>query len=165
MPDYYPMTLRIGGRITRAQLKRIEELAKSYAAYSRGGGEFDGYDDAKGFEGEEPYLRLYLPNAPWGMAEELEAYLKQQKIPFDRYTGPNYGDDGVMVFYRPELGDEPIERPAVEGEVIVAASDVREVIEKTTGRDDLVEQLKKLIGDDVPPLPPVEIVDEVRTPC
>src|SRR5690606_32665648 len=158
--DCYPMVLRIGGSITKEQTKKIREMAESYCGdCGRFGGEFDGWDEEIGFHGEEPYLRLYLPDAPWGMAEELEEYLKKKKIPFDRYTGPNDGDDGVMVFFRPELSDELIKFQAAEDEVVVSASEVQRAIEQTTGRDDLVARLHELIGGGIPPLPPAQIVD------
>ena len=49
-------------------------------------------------------LKLMEDDAPWGEFQELEAFLQEHQIPFDRLHEGKYDIDPALRQYRPDLG-------------------------------------------------------------
>ena len=149
MAEYMTATLTVGGRITRAQLKKIRKLAEIEGA------------DMEISEISEQEITIIDDEAPWGKFEQLEQYLIEQRIPFNRHSEAKYEYDAEIVFYRPDYCPRPLEFLATqEGQVAVNALEILEAIERTTTREELVAELRALAAADVPELPRLEVVDE-----
>ncbi|MDI6824662.1 MAG: hypothetical protein QME87_09955 [Bacillota bacterium] len=144
MAERIPATLRVGGSITREQYEEIKRLIEQ--------------------EGD-PFLSMVEPDslvceaddAPWGRFEELEEYLVQHGIPFDRHTEAKYEYDAVLRVFRPGALDEEV--PAnQDGNIVVLAEDIRQAIAATKTRKALVHRLEEIIRASVP-LPPLVVRD------
>jgi len=94
LADYTPARLRIGGEVTHEQYRTIQELTDEGAQVDLGQFYEIGHDRTRG-----------------GAFAELEAYLTEQHMAFDRYSAPALGYDGWLVQYRPGM-HEPVESPA-----------------------------------------------------
>ncbi len=96
--------------------------------------------------------------AAWGEFE-LEDFLMEHNITFDRRSDAKYEHDGLLVQFRPGM-KEPAERLATQdGEATLRLDDLRPIqklLRKGKHHEALAE-LDKLL-DAIPPLPPLSIV-------
>jgi hypothetical protein len=105
---------------------------------------------------------LYLAEEeqPWGMFETLEKFCMEKRIPFDRKSDGEYEFDPQLVQFRPGLpmvclftdhsGDPTVNRKAV----VEALEQLR------AGSPAAAEHtLAELLGPELPPLPPLVIVE------
>ncbi len=102
------------------------------------------------------YLKFSDDEASWGQFGELEHFLVQHKIPYDRQSEAKYEYDAELIVYRPESGlvRYPTDQ---DGNVLVPAETARKAI-ASIRKGRLWEALAVLegaIGN--PPLPPFVI--------
>jgi len=103
--------------------------------------------------------------ARWGQFEELETYLVEQAIPFDRLSDGRYEYSPELRQFRPAItdADGKILQPETDRTFLcdhdnrptAALADVDKAIAETTTREELVLRLMELCGLDIPGLPPL----------
>ncbi|MEW6048300.1 MAG: hypothetical protein AB1609_17795 [Bacillota bacterium] len=144
MAERIPATLWVGGSITREQYEEIKRLIEQEG-------------DPFCSEVSPDSLVCRTGGALWGEFEDLEQYLVQHGIPFNRHTEAKYEYDATLRVFRPGVLDEEV--PAnQDGNIVVLAEDIRQAIAATTAREDLVHRLEELTRACVP-LPPLVVKD------
>jgi hypothetical protein len=139
--DYTPAHLRIGGEITDPQYQAIQRLTS---------------DAAEVVAGE--FCEIWDHQARGGAFPELEAYLIEESIAFDRFSEPALGYDGRLAQFRPGMA-EPAEftASADDHERLVAVREIEAILSSHLrqggSRDSLVARLRVLCGPAVAPLP------------
>lgn len=147
MPDVYAgATLEVGGTITPEQYERIKALIFGCGVPDDG-------------EVSEARIRIYKADEAWGRFTALEDYLRREKIPYDAHSEGKYDVDACVWRYRPELRDEPFEFLAdQQGSIVVLASVLRSAMQESRTLEELRSRIAQLIGDDLPPLPPLQVI-------
>ena len=115
---------------------------------------------------EEGHLTFRDDDRAWGEFLELEQFLVQEKIAFNRYHSPRYEVSGELVQFRPGM-DAPVSALANDSAVIlVEAQDVqriRDMLKASDWPEDTVKIMKELddlcFEADITPLPAFELVD------
>ena len=111
-------------------------------------------------------LRFCATFALWGELRDLEAFLTENGIAFDRHHGP-YGEySGETRRYRPGM-KKPVSCLADDGGNFLieagAVADLRRCLKGIRGRRGTQKALRKLnrllAGADIPDLPPLKVVD------
>lgn len=111
MSDYLAAQITVGGCISRALAPRLcklicaENLLLDWEEPIAPETAEDLLAGRRAIDGEW-MLRLTSNDAPYGAFPELEAFLVNYEIPFDRQSDPGHGYDAALVIYRP--GGEPI---------------------------------------------------------
>ena len=112
MADYFPGEIRIGGNVS-ADL--LEELLGELSSTGAKVGGYDGTefncqsaDELRQALDENGHLFLVNDQARFGMFEEVEGFLCEHDIPFDRHSGARYEFDAENVRFRPGM-DRPVE--------------------------------------------------------
>ena len=171
MGEYFPGKISIGGTIPR---KVAEELCGRIRDENVGleYGEHDFQpetpkDLAEGAPAGAP-LDLYHEEASYGMFDDLEAFLVENGIAFDRCHDPHAEYDEEMVMFRPEMKEPRRLCADTSGKVMVRAEDTQKLI-KALGRASerkfdafltaatVSRKLTKLIGADIPALGPFKV--------
>ena len=73
-------------------------------------------------------VELIDTEARWGEFEELENYLRENEIPYTRYTEGGYDSDHCYVHYRPGYELKYVSC-TYDGEEFILARDIRQVVE------------------------------------
>ena len=120
---------------------------------------------------EDGHLFLVNDQARYGMFEELEDFLCQHGIPFDRHSDARFEFDAENVMFRPGM-KRPVEMPSNnDGDALLDVERLRPVARQlarlATGRltkDKLLAAVKKaskklteLLPPEVEPLPPLQV--------
>lgn len=109
MSDYLAAQITIGGCISRAIAPRLCKAIQAAGVLIDWEEPFapetveDLLAGRRAIDGEW-VLQLTDLDAPYGAFLELEAFLVQHEIPFDRQSDPGHGYDGALVIYRPGAG-------------------------------------------------------------
>ena len=115
---------------------------------------------------DEGVLRFYATYALWGELRDLEDFLTEHCIAFDRHHGP-YGEySGETRRYRPGM-KKPVSCLADDGGNFLieagAVADLRRCLKGIRGKRGTQRALGKLnrllAGADIPDLPPFKVVD------
>ena len=160
MSDYMWARIKIGGTISCSVLTSLVEFGVPTLP-----------PEEVASPGAVPHLEMEDDEARWGMFEELEAYLTEQAIPFDRVSDGKYEHSPELRRFRPRVSAErgcasqaEIDRTFLCGHdnrPMVALADVAEALADTQTREELAARPVELCGLDVPTLPPsvVEAAD------
>ena len=158
MSDYMWARIKIGGTISRSVLTSLVEFGVPTLP-------------PEGVRSPRMVPRLEMENdeARWGMFEELEAYLAEQAIPFDRVSDGRYEHSPELRRFRPRVSAErgcvsqaEIDRTFLcdhDNRPMVALADVAEALADTQTREELAARLVELCGSDIPSLPPLVVVE------
>ena len=160
--------IEIGGTVSRPQLTR---LVQEFGVLPLSVVEADALSiDLEMVPPEAVrFLELEDSEARGGQFEELEAYLVEQAIPFDRASDGTYEYGPDIRRFRPGLtNDGGSSQPQIasvvpcdhENRPVVLASDVVKALSETRTRGELAARLKELCGLDVPDLPALNVVEE-----
>ena len=121
---------------------------------------------------ENGHLFLVNNQARFGMFEELEGFLCEHGIPFDRHSDARYEFDAENVRFRPGM-DRPVEVPSndtgddlMDADVIrPVAKELARLAEARLTKDKLLaavqeasRKLNKVLPPEVEPLPPLQVV-------
>ncbi len=128
---------------------------------------------------DEDHLELFDHHAPFGEFPELEEFLRENDIPYDRRSEGKYEYDPELVMFRP--GRDPVYvyttqdgNPVMDVAPVECVRDnLRETLQSIQDQafsSDLDKLLRDVVGlaifdlcgvlpPDVPPLPPFEIVE------
>ena len=119
-------------------------------------------------------LWLTDDQARWGQFEELDCFLRDNKIPYDRHSTGKYDYDADTASFRPDIGlyTWPTN---MEGQPVVAGSTLQKIEKKMAalvkslqcGRvppekiaprvENLLKRLRKTLPPELPPLPAFEV--------
>ena len=130
MADHIYATITIGGDVPYEKIKGLAEAIATEGIFEIGTGRrMTNSDDV------EKYLlacaqvnknpTFYDDQAPWGQFEDLEEWLKENDIDFDRDTEPSYEYDGETQAYRHETEEVYVylhnasDHPVVKENVLV----------------------------------------------
>ena len=89
--------------------------------------------------------------ARYGEFPELEKFLVEHKIPFDRYSTSHYEYEPKVASYRPERGEVVVSTANLNGNKIVEAKEVWKFVNKND-----MEGLRKFLDDTAPMPKPLE---------
>ena len=169
MSDRIATEIRIGGQVKRDLVPALLE------AIEREGLEEEWGMDLPHLENEQDLLKhcnkdgvlwFCASSAVWGELPDLEAFLVENGITFDRHHGPYADYSGETRRYRPGM-KEPIAYLADDGGNFLieatAVKDVRHCLKSTRGKRGVRGALRKLdrllAGTDIPDLAPFLIAD------
>ena len=118
------------------------------------------------YRNEEGLLWFCHIEQRWGTFEDLEAFLVEQKIAFDRRHEPVYEYSGELVQYRPDF-DSPLVTEANSGGnavvQVIELKEIRDTLTKCQTMDDVAATIERLSAlcssEDVPPLEPFRVTD------
>lgn len=148
MAETFPTGIRIGGTVTKSQLEIIKERFKESSLRDA---EFNVHDD---------HIYAFDCFATWGEFPELEEFLKENRIPFDRHTEARYEYNGTVTYFRPEISSEPFVFPADQsGDPYILWETLKQALEESKSLEELKEKIKDHVPINVPPLPPLQVVD------
>jgi hypothetical protein len=169
MADRFPTVIRLGGEVSRALLPDLiaainsEDLEANYGVP---------LPRIKREEQLHEYLEpnsgalvFYDENRAWGGFDDLEEFLFERSIPFDRQHAGRYEYSGELVQFRPGMAGPQCAEVNDSGQIVVLAKEVQSVRDllKNDGVAALAQALEKLnaccIDIDVAPLPKFQIVD------
>jgi hypothetical protein len=176
MADRMACEIWIGGTITAALAEGLCAVIRDMnASLEWGGGVFapgsvkellDANDDG--------HLHLYDDDRAWGEFEDLEEFLREHKIPYDRQTASRYEYDAEEAIYRPGIGME-VNPTNGSGNPVVEVAAIKPVVQSLralckhakSGKGDKAsvlrraERLQKLLRSklprEMPPLDPFTI--------
>jgi hypothetical protein len=178
MADRMAAEIRIGGEVSKALAKKLcAAVRDAGASLEWGGGAFSPADVKELLESNaEGHLHLYDDDRAWGEFLELEEFLRERKIPYDRQTACRYEYDAEEAIYRPGIGLE-IRPTNGSGNAVVAVASLQPVVKsintlskygkgkKATKASVLrrAERLQRLLRSklprEMPPLEPFTIED------
>ncbi len=168
MSDRFATQISIGGKIPR---KVAEELCGVISSEGLSLGW-----DGEPFEPKKPEdlveadkdtgLTLYDVERAWGSFDDLEEFLVEHGIAFDRSHEPKYEYDGELVMFRPGMRVAEVFTADTSGKILVRAEELQNVIKllRAKGRvpgkavEAAREQLAGLTGAGIPGLEDVKIV-------
>ncbi len=161
MSEYVWARIKIGGTISRSVLTNLVDKFDVAPPMQEGGKATS--------SGAASYLVREDDEAPSGMFEGLENYLREQAIPFDRASDGGYEHSPELRKFRPTIdgssGSEPqpeIDRALLcdhENQPMVASAEIEEVLAETQTREKLAARLVMLCGLDIPALPPLSLLE------
>jgi hypothetical protein len=171
MGEYFPAHIRIGGELNPAQAAALLEFIQGQDGLSQDYGDstvdFHTVDDMLAAIDDDGFLHFRDCAASWGEFEELEAELRELRIPFDRESDPYHEYDGKVRKFRPGPGEEPLFDDTflanADGDELVDAKVVDEAIEalinmqEAAGCHQALEILRKA-RPEVPVMPKLQLV-------
>ncbi len=175
MADRMPAEIWIGGKLPRSLLDEfpISDMRLDWDATPFDASSEEGILSARD---ESGLLHLAECEAAWGEFQELEDWLREHAIPFQRQSSGKYEYDPCFVEFRPDLLGKPDRYTLTtqEGAPIICREEIEEAIESMARLVDDKRQpaakrlqawertyrrLIRSIPPKLPPLPPFEIVD------
>ena len=184
MADHLAAEIWIGGKVPQSQVASLcKAIRDEFVSLDWGSGAFSpqtGIDLREAVkDGPQGDSLLWLTDdqARWGEFEQLEGFLRESSIPYDRKSSGKYDYDAEISSYRPGIGlyTWPTN---MEGEPIVAGSTLQKIEQKLAaivkslqcGRvkqekiaprvENLLKQLRKTLPPELPPLPAFEVEGE-----
>ena len=178
MADRMATEVWIGGTISPALAEELCAVVRDTgASLEWGGGVFAPSSVKELLEAnDDGHLHLYDDDRAWGEYDDLEEFLRQHKVPYERQTASRYEYDGEIARYRPGIGLE-VAITTASGDPIVEIASLQPVVKSLralfthakSGKSDKasvlrrVERLQKLLLSklprDMPPLEPFTITD------
>ena len=161
MSDYMWAKIEIGGAISYPILTNLAEKFGVAPPLSEG-------TEAASPEASSS-LVLEDDEAAYGMFEELEGYLVEQAVPFDRASDGGYEHSPELRRFRPciidgtgQVSQTQVDRTFLcdhDNRPVAAHVDIKEAIAGTQTRQELAARLVELCGLDIPMLPPVIVME------
>jgi hypothetical protein len=110
MADRMACEIWIGGTLSPALAEELCAVVRDTgASLEWGGGAFAPDNIAELLRAnDDGHLHLYDDERSWGEFEDLEEFLREHKIPYDRQTASKYEYDAEKAVYRPGTGLEVV---------------------------------------------------------
>jgi hypothetical protein len=177
MADRFAGEITIGGKVPAALLEEfLAELNSTGASIGGYDGPEFGAQTAEQLRkvlDESGHLFLVDDQARYGQFEQLEAFLCEHGIPFDRHSEGKYEFKPENVGFRPGMKKPLVVQSDNDGNELLNVERVRpmakELAQLATGRtarDKLlaavvktIRALNKLLPPEIEPLPPLEIME------
>ena len=158
MGEHFPAKIDIGGKIPAELLPELTQLAVADGlAVDWGGEPITEVEDLLRAVDDDNCLTLYDEQASYGEFDDLETFLRNNDIPYDRASDPHFEYGGCIVMFRPGM-KAPRYFPQQDGWIMVKVADLEPLLKKRTTLA-IKNRLRELLGDDIPPLPPCELPD------
>jgi hypothetical protein len=163
MADNFWGEIEIGGPVPRSIVPRLLEFAREPAT----GYTADELTTAnlprlfKEFDAATGYLHLEDPDARYGQFEDLETFLLETSIGYNRRSDGKYEFTPEEARFRPGMDGPTFRLMSHEHAPLVDLHEVeqaRQLLEAGCVSKALAK-LREVIGPDVPELPPLEILD------
>ena len=172
MSDRMAAEIWLGGTISNALAEELCAVIRdSGASLEWGGGVFVPHSVKELMEAnDEGHLHLYDDDRVWGEFADLEEFLREHKIPYDRQTASRYEYDAEEAIYRPGIGLE-VTPTTGSGNPVVEAASLQPVVRSVellckhlkSGKGDKAsvlrraERLQRLLQSKLPrEMPPLE---------
>lgn len=160
MADRFPANIIIGGPVPRSCLDELftllNDLEEEYNSFCF---ELATEEDLLKALNDDGLFKGFRAEASYGCFYDLEAFLQEHKISYDRYSDPYYEYAGQQVKHRPDLKEPHICEADSEGEPYLSLSVLKPLLDKETGEAADLERLRYLLGLHIPALSPVTITD------
>ncbi len=177
MADRMAAEIWIGGRLPRSLLDEfpISDLRVDWDEHPIDATTEDSILSARD---ERGLLHFADCEAAWGEFQELEGWLREHNIPFNRQSSGRYEYDPCFVEFRPDLRGKPNQDrytlTTQEGAPVVCHDDVEKAMrgmarlvgdrkQSATKRlqawERIYRRLVRAVPPKLPPLPPFEIID------
>ena len=181
MSETIAAEIRVGGKVALSLVPDLcQRIAQEGVALDWGEGQFSPTTKEDLLEAREDrdgaiLLCLYDDQARFGEFAELETFLREQSVSFDRLSEAKYEYAAQIVSFRPDTGlvelpTDPQHRPIVLAEDLeplgmslsrlirqIEQADVPKALRAAKRAD---RSLKRLLPPKLPPLEPFEIVAE-----
>ena len=175
MADRMAAEIWIGGKLSRSLLDEfpISDLRLDWDETPFDSTSEQGILSARD---ESGLLHFADCEAAWGEFEELEGWLREHGIPFQRQTSGKYEYDPYFVEFRPDLAGKP-DRYALttqDGAPVVCREEIEKAMrgmaklvgdkkrpaeKRLRAWERIYRRLSRSMPPKLPPLPPFEIVD------
>jgi len=177
MSDRMAAEIWIGGKLPRSLLKEfpISDLCLDWDGNRL---QSSAEADILAARDEDGLLHFVDVEAAWGEFEELEGWLREHNIPFRRQSEGKYEYDACIVEFRPDLkGKQNRDRHTLttqDGKPVVCRDEIEKAIQgmarlvndrkRPAGQrlqawEQLYRKLLRAVPPELPPLPPIEIVN------
>jgi hypothetical protein len=166
MSERFPAVITIGGKIPRKLIPDLIDVINTSGAGVEWGNHntFEGLETLTEVVGNNDHLVLCDDEARYGEFEDLECFLRNNDIPFDRHSAAWYEYDGDIVSFRPKSSDNDNEtwhfHATQNGNRMVSFDKVSKVRDLLI-QDQILEAaflLNDILGDAIPPLPKFEVI-------
>ena len=163
MADFFWGEIEIGGPVPRSLVPRLLEFAQEPAT----GYTPDELTTAnlpklfKEFDATKGYLHLEDPEARYGQFEELETFLLEANIGYNRRSDGKYEFTPEEARFRPGMDGPTFRLLSHEQAPLVSLHGVEEarLLLEAGQSSEALSKLREVVGPEVPELPPLEIVD------
>jgi len=169
MADRFTTGIRIGGKVKRALIPGLIQAINAEQLQQEWGKalpEIATEDQLLSHRNEKGALWFCNEEQAWGRFEELEEFLVEKGIQFDREHGPRYETDGELALFRPGMKEPRYCVADASGALTVAVEKIqkiRDLLKRNpakTGVQRALRALNALCEDaDVELLPRFEIVE------
>jgi len=168
MADRYPTKIRIGGPVRRKAVPALIRAINAEELQSDWGSCLPDITSEEQLleQVEDGHLTFCDEERAWGEFADLERFLVQESIPFNRWHAPRYEYDGELVQFRTGM-QAPASAAVSDNEVVVINAPeiqrIREILKNAQNMEDVrkaIDELNELcLEADIEPLPPFEITD------
>lgn len=168
MSDRFPTRIQIGGQVKRGLLPGLIKTINAEGLHSAWDAPLETITTEEELLRcvEESRLQFYDDAKAWGEFAELEFFLAENQIPFDRSHGPHYEISGEIARFRPVMESPACGLCDDSGTILVEIETVREARNQLKAcrtledTQKVIQALDELCAlDDIEPLPVFEIVD------
>jgi hypothetical protein len=169
MAERFPTEISIGGTIKKEQIQALidqinsEDLQHNWGSYCD---RIETEEDLLKHKNDEGILWFCTESQVWGEFPDLEAFLVEQNISFNRHHSPRYEYHGELLQFRAGMETPSIATAdsdlvlMVDVSVVAGIRDKMRADKSAVGITDSLKELDALCVDfDIPELPPFEIVD------
>ena len=160
MADYFPGKIEIGGVVPRHCVEElIAEILETKASLDEYGLAEVTQDALQHAIEKKQILILCDDQARWGQFEELEGFLLDRGIHFNRHSNSYCEFDAEKVFFR---GDKVVEFAATQdGDLLQHCSCIDEILQKKISDSEKVAILRRLMHPpELKPLSPLTIQED-----
>jgi hypothetical protein len=177
MADRMSAEISIGGKLRRSLLEEFP-ISDLYLDWDHNRLQSATEADLPASRDEDGLLHFADDEAAWGEFQELEGWLRENKIPFRRHSEGKYEYSPELVEFRPDLkgrrnqnvytlatqtGNPVIEVACFQKITTrmakLAANRKRSTTQRLESWERLLRKLILILPPQLPPLPPFEIVD------
>lgn len=146
MADRTHMHITIGGTLPRSRIDELVGLATLYQCSAEWDGEpFSETDITPG-----KALNLYAMEIPGGLAEDLEAFCRENSLPYSRWSGACWGAFNAEIEYYAGKGDAENFASDDDARPMMLVS---ELLKMTS-----IEELQSAIAPATLTTPPLELI-------
>jgi len=153
--DRYHASIEIGGPVSADLIPALEALISNAGLISLD-------DDLELYIDEDGLLVLEDKQAPYGEFPELEEWLVEHGIAFDRHASGYFDLLPEWISFRPGQG-RLLHLLDGEGDEVISHRGVQQALANSTSLPALQAALTKVLGPEVPPLNPINL-KENHTP-
>jgi len=168
MADRYPTKIRVGGPVKRQRLAALIRAINAEGLQSDWGSCLPEITSEEQLpkHTEAGHLTFRDEDRAWGEFADLEHFLVQESIPFNRWHAPRYEYDGEPAQFGTGM-QAPASAAVNDNEVIVINAPeiqrIRDILKNAQSMEDIrkaIDELDDLCFEaDIEPLPPFEITD------